>query len=156
MNWISAKKKIKDRECRISLAIFILGICILIPSVRYNPGVRMFPVLTGACFTAIGVGNFISSVKKSKEESDQTIKFINKLELSLFSIMVLTTALIKILGFYVSLYLCMLWVCFLVIRRDSFKKTLISNVVFCFMAVAVLFIIFHLILHIPTPSGLLI
>ncbi|MBT9776094.1 hypothetical protein GPL15_06195 [Clostridium sp. MCC353] len=156
MNRVSALKKINNHECRISIAIFILGLCILVPSVRYNPGVRLFPVLTGACFIVIGAGNLVLSLKKDKEEPDKTVKLLNRLELLIFFIMGLTAALIKILGFYVSLYLCMLGVCFLVIKRDTFKKTLISNAVFCLAAVAVLFVIFHLILHIPTPAGLLI
>ena len=155
MKQMSGKKKMKDRESLISLAIFLLGLCILISSLTYAPGVRMFPALTGTCFMAIGMGNGISWVRAQKEE-EKTAGLMSMQEALLFLDMLLTACLIKTLGFYVSLYLGMLGVCMLVMRRSSVRRGLVSNGFFCFLVVSVLFAVFHLILHIPTPSGLFV
>lgn len=154
MKPILVKKRIKTRECMISLAMLFFGLIILISALQYGPGVRMFPALTGSCFIFIGAFSFMSSLKKEKQK--ETEKLMNKQELLIFGIMLVTALFIRILGFYVSLCLGMMGVCSLVIRRKNFKKALICNGIFCFVTAAVLFIIFHLVLHVPTPSGLLI
>ncbi|MEG1926632.1 MAG: tripartite tricarboxylate transporter TctB family protein [Ruthenibacterium sp.] len=154
MNISTLKKHLRNKELLIALGIFALGIFLTICSVQYQTGVRMFPVLVGICFIGIGAAMTITAVKKGKEENDKKL-FPNQQELLLFGVMLAVSVLMTPLGFYASLLLGMIVICLMVFDEPQKKKLILVSVLFSIVVVAVLFVLFRLILFIPTPVGLL-
>jgi len=147
---------LKNSDFIVSIIFLLLGFILLQQTIVIKEEQsRLFPWIGVIIFFISGVSLMAGAIKKKgRDDNNKELKF-GKKELIVFSMLIVNYFTLKMLGFYTSIFLLLVFV-YLCIEDSWSKGAIKSSIIFSLVFTVILYLVFAIFLKIVIPAGLLI